>query len=214
MSVTLRRAATNHKPTIANLIQLYLHDMTEFMPFPVGADGRFEYGFLDRFWRHPYFIMQGDEIAGFALVVDECPLTGRAPCWFMAEFFVLKAYGGAPAIRRSIWHSKPIPAHGTSPSPVPTALHRLSGAGAWRIGPIHLATSTSMATTGRSTPSALSEAGWVAAAIPEPASLYWHRILKRPSDGHESIKARIAAGLRNCFYGRSLTPPHPSGSPP
>jgi predicted acetyltransferase len=92
MSVSLRRAATNHKPTIANLIQLYLHDMTEFMPFPVGADGRFEYGFLDRFWRHPYFIMQGDEIAGFALVVDECPLTGRAPCWFMAEFFVLKAY--------------------------------------------------------------------------------------------------------------------------
>lgn len=80
------------RPLIANLIQLYLHDMTEFMPFPVGPDGRFEYGFLDRFWRQPYLIMSGDEIAGFALVVDDCPLTGRAPCWFMAEFFVLKAY--------------------------------------------------------------------------------------------------------------------------
>jgi predicted acetyltransferase len=92
MSVSLRPATATDKPVIANLIQLYLHDMTEFMPFPVGADGRFEYGFLDRFWRHPYFIMQGMEIAGFSLVVDECPLTGRVPCWFMAEFFVLKAY--------------------------------------------------------------------------------------------------------------------------
>lgn len=92
MSVSLRPATASDKPVIANLIQLYLYDMTEFMPFPVGADGRFECGFLDRFWRHPYFIMSGDEIAGFALVVDECPLTGRAPCWFMAEFFVLKAY--------------------------------------------------------------------------------------------------------------------------
>jgi predicted acetyltransferase len=92
LSVTLRSAAATDRPVIANLIQLYLYDMTEFMPFPVGPDGRFAYDYLDRFWRHPYLIMDGDEIAGFALVVDECPLTGRAPCWFMAEFFVLKAY--------------------------------------------------------------------------------------------------------------------------
>lgn len=93
-SVTLRPAAPSDKPAIANLIQLYLHDMTEFMPFPVGADGRFGYDFLEHFWRHPYFILSGDEIAGFALVIDECPLTGRAPCWFMAEFFVMRAYRG------------------------------------------------------------------------------------------------------------------------
>ena len=68
MNVSLRPATTADRPVIANLIQLYLYDMTEFMPFPVGADGRFEYGFLDRFWRHPYFILQDEEIAGFALV--------------------------------------------------------------------------------------------------------------------------------------------------
>lgn len=94
MTVSIRRAGDEDKPAIANLIQLYLHDMTEFMPFPVGPDGRFEYGFLDRFWRYPYFIMSGEEIAGFALVIDECPLTGRKPCWFMAEFFVLRAHRG------------------------------------------------------------------------------------------------------------------------
>ncbi len=94
MTVSIRRAKGEDKAAIANLIQLYLHDLTEYMPFPVGSDGRFEYGFLERFWRHPYFIMCGQEIAGFALVIDECPLTGQRPCWFMAEFFVLRAYRG------------------------------------------------------------------------------------------------------------------------
>lgn len=85
-------ATLDQKPLIANLLQLYLYDMTESMPFPVGSDGRFEYDFLERFWQHPYLIHSGDEIAGFALVIDQCPLTGRKPCFFMAEFFVLKAY--------------------------------------------------------------------------------------------------------------------------
>lgn len=102
------------KPVIANLIQLYLHDLTAFMPFPIGADGRFQYEFLERFWRYPYFICCDDDIAGFALVVDACPLTGRSPCWFMAEFFVLRAYRGrglgqaavdlALAAHPGVWH--------------------------------------------------------------------------------------------------------------
>ena len=92
--VSIIPASPDQKPVIANLIQLYLHDMTEFMPFPVEPDGRFAYDFLDRFWRFPYLIMTGNEIAGFALVIDECPLTGRQPCFFMAEFFILKAYRG------------------------------------------------------------------------------------------------------------------------
>lgn len=94
MSITIMPAQPSDRPIIANLIQLYLYDMTEFMPFPVGADGRFEYDFLDRFWRFPYLIYEGNEIVGFALVIDECPLTGRKPCFFMAEFFILKAYRG------------------------------------------------------------------------------------------------------------------------
>lgn len=91
-ATTIIPARDDFRPLIANLIQLYLYDMTESMPFPVGPDGRFEYDFFDRFWRFPYLIQSGDEIAGFAFVIDQCPLTARKPCWFMAEFFVLKAY--------------------------------------------------------------------------------------------------------------------------
>jgi predicted acetyltransferase len=101
-SVTVTPADLDQKPAIANLIQLYLYDMTEFMPFPLGADGRFDYGFLDRFWRYPYLIHSGDELAGFALVIDECPLTATTPCWFMAEFFVLKAYRRAGMGSRAV----------------------------------------------------------------------------------------------------------------
>jgi len=90
--IRLVPAREDQKPVIANLIQLYLHDLTEVMPFQVGADGRYQYDFLDRFWRFPYLIMSNEEIAGFALVIDNCPLTGRAPCWFMAEFFVLRPH--------------------------------------------------------------------------------------------------------------------------
>ena len=92
--IAVRPATSAQRPLIANLVQFYLYDMTEFMPFPVGVEGRFEYDFLDRFWRFPYVIYHGEEIAGFALVIDECPLTGRTPCLFMAEFFILKAYRG------------------------------------------------------------------------------------------------------------------------
>ena len=90
--LTVTPARDDDKATFSNLIQLYLYDMTESMPFPVGSDGRFNYDFFDRFWQFPYLIRSDLEIAGFAFVIDRCPLTDRRPCFFMAEFFVLKAY--------------------------------------------------------------------------------------------------------------------------
>jgi predicted acetyltransferase len=59
-------------------------------PFKVEEDGKYEYGLLNDFWEHPYLFRVKGEIAGFALVIKNCPITGRSPCWFMAEFFVLR----------------------------------------------------------------------------------------------------------------------------
>lgn len=92
--VSIVSATADDKRVVANLVQLYLYDMTADLPFPVGRDGKFEYEYLDRFWQHPYLIFADDELAGFALVIDTCPVTSAAPCFFMAEFFVLKAYRG------------------------------------------------------------------------------------------------------------------------
>jgi predicted acetyltransferase len=75
---------------IENLIQLYLYDMASQEPFGIEEDGKYDYSLLDEFWEYPYLLRVGGEIAGFALVIEHCPITGRSPCWFMAEFFVLR----------------------------------------------------------------------------------------------------------------------------
>jgi predicted acetyltransferase len=90
--IEARPAAEADRPIIERLIQLYLHDMTEFNPFPIGPDGLYENGMLDRFWERPYLIYSDGEIAGFALVIGHCPVTHRShrdydgEHWLVYEF--------------------------------------------------------------------------------------------------------------------------------
>lgn len=90
--IALIPAKASQKPVITNLIQLYLYDMASQSPFPLDAEGRYEYNLLERFWEHPYLITKNREIAGFCLVINDCPVRKRTPCWFMAEFCVLRPY--------------------------------------------------------------------------------------------------------------------------
>lgn len=92
MEVDIRLASVDQRPAVERLIQLYLYDMASEHPWPIGPDGAYGYDFLDRFWQHPYLIYAEGALAGFALVIRGCPITGRADCWFMAEFFVLRPY--------------------------------------------------------------------------------------------------------------------------
>ena len=92
--VSIRLAGQKDRPVIENLIQLYLYDMADIFHFPIGLDGRFEYDFLDRFWRRPHLIAWRGELAGFVLLIDESPVTGTTDRQFVAEFFVLRPYRG------------------------------------------------------------------------------------------------------------------------
>lgn len=80
---------------IANLLQLMLYDLSPLYGEWIGRDGRYDYEWLDSYWiepgRYPYLIYRKDQLAGFALVMAYSPVSGRTPCWFMAEFFILKA---------------------------------------------------------------------------------------------------------------------------
>jgi predicted acetyltransferase len=98
--IRLARLRRSDKAVLARLLQLYLYEMTTHVPFPIGQDGLFPYPFLDAYWdedgepsagRHAYLIVAGGELAGFALVMDWCPITGEKPCHFVSEFFVLAA---------------------------------------------------------------------------------------------------------------------------
>lgn len=87
-----RPATAADHPIIGHLLELYLYDMAEIYRFPVGPDGLYAYDRLDEFWVHPHLILSNDDIAGFALIIERCPITGRSPCYFMAEFFVMRPY--------------------------------------------------------------------------------------------------------------------------
>ena len=92
-AVTL--ATVQDRSVISNMLQLMLYDLSPLYGEWIGRDGRYAYDWLDSYWvesdRYPYLIFRQKQLTGFALVMAHSPISGRAPCWFMAEFFVLKA---------------------------------------------------------------------------------------------------------------------------
>jgi predicted acetyltransferase len=89
-------AAADERPVLASLLQLYLYDFTDFMPWDPGATGRFGERALDGCWtdpvRHPFLIRVDGRPAGFAIVDGRSRLTGAAGVWDMGEIFVLRRY--------------------------------------------------------------------------------------------------------------------------
>ena len=90
-------ARLDQAPILANLLELYAHDFSEFHHFALQADGRFGYPNLYRYWTeptlHPFLITIAGELAGFALIKRRRSLISNgAAVWDMAEFFVTRAY--------------------------------------------------------------------------------------------------------------------------
>ena len=71
--VVLEVATPRDAPLLSNLMELYLHDLSEVFPIQLGADGRFGYEKLPLYWsepgnRFPFLIRCGTRVVGFALV--------------------------------------------------------------------------------------------------------------------------------------------------
>lgn len=75
-------------PIVANLIELYAHDFSEFHDLEIGPDGKFGYAPLPLYWsdpdRHPFLVRMDGKWTGFVLVKRESSV------WDMAEFFVVR----------------------------------------------------------------------------------------------------------------------------
>jgi predicted acetyltransferase len=96
-AVSLVRATEDAAPLLHNLLELYIHDLSEVFAVEIGADGRFGYDKLPRYWTdpesyHPFVIRCGGKVAGFALVTRGSPAIGDPAVFDVAEFFVLRAY--------------------------------------------------------------------------------------------------------------------------
>jgi predicted acetyltransferase len=95
--VTLEPAGAEHASLLANLLELYSHDLSEIFGLEVGPDGRFGYENLPLYWSQPnerraFLIRRGRRVAGFILVRVGSPIADVAAELDVAEFFVLRAH--------------------------------------------------------------------------------------------------------------------------
>ena len=97
LALTVQRASAEDRAPVANLLQLYLHDSSEF---GTGRDvdnaGLFSYPHFDSYWsgdlaRSVHVFRVEGTLAGFAFVNDWSP-SGQGVDHALAEFFVLRAY--------------------------------------------------------------------------------------------------------------------------
>jgi predicted acetyltransferase len=87
-------AGPEEEPILANLLELYAYDFSEFHNLEIGDDGRFGYRFLPLYWsepdRHPFLLRIEGKLAGLVLLKRGSEVSGDAAVWDMAEFFVLR----------------------------------------------------------------------------------------------------------------------------
>ena len=113
--VTLLAATSADAAVLSNLLELYIHDLSDFFPIEIGVDARFGYDRLALYWQEPerrsaYLIHNGSRLAGFALVARGSPLTDDPTDLDVAEFFVLRRHRRSQVGRRaafSLWDRMP-----------------------------------------------------------------------------------------------------------
>jgi predicted acetyltransferase len=113
-SIELIAATPQQEPILANLLELYAHDFSEFHDLEIGADGRFGYKRLPMYWseagRHPLLFRVDGKLAGLILVQRGSEVSGDADVWDMAEFFVLRGYrrrGIGTQVAHRVWTQFP-----------------------------------------------------------------------------------------------------------
>jgi predicted acetyltransferase len=101
--VELIEAGLPDKAVLRNLLELYLHDFSEFDGGDVDAHGLYGYRYLDHYWtepdRRPFLVLVDGRYAGFALLRVGDPHD-------VAEFFVLRKYrrcGVGTAVARDLF---------------------------------------------------------------------------------------------------------------
>ncbi|HKQ79136.1 MAG TPA: GNAT family N-acetyltransferase [Blastocatellia bacterium] len=107
-------AAPQQEPVLANLLELYAHDFSEFHNLELGADGRFGYKYLPLYWeepdRHPYLVKLDGKLAGFVLVKRGSEVSGNEGVWDVAEFFIVRGYrrrGLGMKVAHEVWRRYP-----------------------------------------------------------------------------------------------------------
>jgi predicted acetyltransferase len=107
-------AAPEQEPIVANLLELYAHDFSEFHRLELGDDGRFGYSNLPLYWRetnrYPFLVRIDGGLAGLVLVKKGSEVSVNESVWDMAEFFVVRGYrrrGIGVRVAHEVWRRFP-----------------------------------------------------------------------------------------------------------
>ncbi len=112
--IEIATAAPAEKPILANLLELYAHDFSEFHGIDLNSDGKFGYRDLALYWsepgRHPFLVRVDGKLAGLVLVKRGSEVSGNETVWDMAEFFIVRGYrrrGIGTETAHAIWRQFP-----------------------------------------------------------------------------------------------------------
>jgi predicted acetyltransferase len=93
MNLEMQTALVTEKPVLQNLLQLCLHDYSEFNGEDVDEHGIYSYHYLDNYWTEPgryaFLVRIDGKLAGFVLVRQPDPMKAD---YHVAEFFILRKY--------------------------------------------------------------------------------------------------------------------------
>ena len=114
--VAVEPAMQHDATVVANLMELYSHDLSAAFSLELGTDGRFGYERLPLYWSEPeqrfaFLIRCEGRVVGFVLATRGCsPLTADPELLDIAEFFVLRRYRRSGVGRRAaflLWNRLP-----------------------------------------------------------------------------------------------------------
>jgi predicted acetyltransferase len=107
-------ATAEQEPVVANLLEFYTYDFSEFLDLQLRPDGRFGAPGLSRWWqeegRFPFLVTVDGHLAGFAFVMRGSRISGDPAVWDMAEFFIARRYrrrGIGAQVAREVWRRFP-----------------------------------------------------------------------------------------------------------
>lgn len=114
VQIEVIHAMPEQRPILANLLELYAHDFSEFYDLELGADGRFGYKDLPMYWggpdRHPFLVRVDGRLAGFVLAKRGSEVSGDEDVWDVAEFFIIRGYrrrGIGTEVAHEVWRRFP-----------------------------------------------------------------------------------------------------------
>jgi len=114
LKIELTPATLEEEPVVANLLELYAHDFSEFHAIDLDANGKFCYPQLPLYWRepnrYPFMVRVDGKLAGLVLLRQEAEPSTNEMVWDLAEFFVVRGYrrrGIGTRIAHHLWNRFP-----------------------------------------------------------------------------------------------------------